>query len=58
MSKNRFQLLMKFIHLADDDAVQSNGLGKVSHLLEIIESNFVAARIPGEKLAVDESMIP
>ncbi|XP_055910500.1 piggyBac transposable element-derived protein 4 [Eupeodes corollae] len=36
MSRNRFQLLLKFIHFADN----------------------VSARIPGEILAVDESMIP
>ncbi|XP_055918540.1 piggyBac transposable element-derived protein 4-like [Eupeodes corollae] len=58
MSRNRFQLILKFIHFADNSAFRGNRLGKVSTLLELLESNFVNARTPNEILAVDESMIP
>lgn len=58
MSRNRFQLLLRFIHFSDDDAIPNNRLNKVSQLLDMLERNFVAAKIPGEKLVVDESMIP
>lgn len=58
MSRNRFQLLLKFIHFANNSASESNRLGKISGLLEMLEQNFVRAKTPGEVLAVDESMIP
>ncbi|XP_055918321.1 piggyBac transposable element-derived protein 4-like [Eupeodes corollae] len=58
MSRNRFQLILKFIHFADNSAFRGNRLGKVSTLLELLERNFVNARTPNEILALDESMIP
>lgn len=58
MSRNRFQLILKFIHFSDNSLVGSDRLGKVSGLLAMLEHNFVNARRPGEVLAVDESMIP
>ncbi|XP_055918628.1 piggyBac transposable element-derived protein 4-like [Eupeodes corollae] len=58
MSRNRFQLLLKCIHFAGNATIEGNRLEKVKYLLDILEKNFVSARIPGEILAVDESMIP
>lgn len=57
MSRNRFQLLLKMIHFANDDEIGSDRLGKVRKLLELLEKNFLS-RNPGEILVVDESMIP
>jgi len=59
MSRNRFQLLLRFIHFADN---QSRGvddrLYKVRQLLELLERNFTTCRKPGETVAIDETMVP
>ncbi|KAJ6648949.1 PiggyBac transposable element-derived protein 4 [Pseudolycoriella hygida] len=57
MSRNRFQLLLKMIHFANDDDIAGDRLGKVRNLLNLLEKNFMS-RTPGEILVVDESMIP
>ena len=58
MPRNRFQLLLRFIHFADEDILPKHRLSKVIQLLEIMEKNFMGAKIPGEMLVVDETMVP
>ena len=59
MSRNRFQLLLRFVHFADNqgEAVDDR-LSKVRKLLEILEKNFAKCRRPGETIAIDETMVP
>ena len=54
MSGNRFQLLLRFVHFADNqgEAVDDR-LSKVRKLLEILEKNFTKCRRPGETIAID-----
>ena len=58
MSRNRFQLLLRFVHFADNqgEAVDDR-LSKVRKLLEILEKNFTKCRRPGETIAIDETMV-
>ena len=58
MTRNRFQLLLKFIHFSSETELPTNRLKKVKDLVEVMEKNFVAAKIPGKMLVVDETMIP
>lgn len=59
MSRNRFQLLLKCVHFADNAAVEPNDrLHKIKDLFEMVQNNFIQQCNPGEFLAVDESMIP
>lgn len=52
MTRNRFQLLLKMLHFADNEAVQpGDRLHKVSALLTMLVSKFSSAKQPGECLA-------
>ena len=59
MSRNRFQLLLRFVHFADNQGeALDDRLSKVRKLLEILEKNFTKCRRPGETIAIDETMVP
>lgn len=57
-SRNRFQLLLRFIHFSDNTNSDTNRLYKVERVLDMLQANFVAAKIPGKVVAVDETMVP
>ena len=59
MNRNRFQLLLRFVHFVDNqgEAVDDR-LSKVRKLLEILEKNFTKCRRPGETIAIEETMVP
>ncbi|KAL7643479.1 UNVERIFIED_CONTAM: hypothetical protein RMT77_005461 [Armadillidium vulgare] len=57
MSRNRFQLLLRFIRFADYREGKTDRLVKVKNLLEILENNFVTAKIP-ELTSADRNMVP
>ena len=56
MSRNRFQIITRFLHFARGEG--SDRLTKVRHVVNLIEKNFVAAKIPREDIVIDETMIP
>ena len=60
MSRNRFQLLLRFIHFADNQSPENDKdrLYKVRNLLTLLEKNFTECRKPGKYIAVDETMVP
>ena len=58
MSRNRFQLLLRFINFADNQGADDDRLFKVKKLLEILERNVTQCRKPGETVAIDETMVP
>lgn len=59
MSRNRFQLLLRFLHFSDnlvgDSADRSR---KFIAILNMLQEKFCCAHEPGEKLTIDETMIP
>lgn len=58
MSRNRFQLLLRYIHFENNEAPTRNSRHyKVERLLEKTVRNFKSSKIPGEHLVIDESMI-
>lgn len=59
MSRNRFQLLLRFWHFNDNLNMERDGrLGKISPLIKILNKSFKTNKTPGEDVVIDESMIP
>lgn len=60
MSRNKFQLLLRFWHLINNNAniEQEGGFAKILPLLTHLNSVFRNEKSPGQDLVVDESMIP
>lgn len=59
MSRNRFELLLRMFHCADNEsAPEGNRLYKITPLLDLLLVKFHDAYIPGEELCVDETNIP
>ena len=63
MKHDRFSLIMKFLHLADNDHYVPKGqpghnpLYKLRPFLEPLIANFQQAYIPHRELSVDEAMV-
>lgn len=59
MSRNRFELLLSFIHFANnEEAPPGNRLHKIDNLLLLLNQKFSEMYEPGENITIDESMIP
>lgn len=59
MPRNRFELILKYIHFADNlTADTDDRLYKIRELLDKFIANFQKAYTPGERICVDESLIP
>lgn len=59
MSRNRFELLLRFWHFANnDEAQQHNRLNKIENILQIFKNSFRSTYIPAQKICIDETMIP
>ncbi|XP_026819020.1 piggyBac transposable element-derived protein 4-like [Rhopalosiphum maidis] len=59
MPRNRFQLLLRFFHLANNDEILDHDrLGKIRPLVDMLMKTYNDAKIPGENVVIDESMIP
>lgn len=59
MPRNRFELILKFLHFADNiNADPEDRLSKLRIILDKFTSNFQKAYTPGQKICVDESLIP
>ena len=59
MSRNRFQILLRFIHFPDssnDDRVERSR--KFISILTMLQTKFCEAYKPGTKMTLDETMIP
>lgn len=61
MPRNRFELLLKFWHFADNNAFDperdNNRLYKIDSIVEMFISNFQESYKPGNSVCIDESMI-
>lgn len=59
MSRNRFEILLKFWHFNDKSTEDKrNRLAKCERILNMFIKNFQEAYTPGRKVCIDESMIP
>lgn len=59
MSRNKFELILRFWHFADNETSdKSDRLYKIRNILDKINFNFEHLHTPGKIIAVDESMIP
>lgn len=59
MSRNRFELLLRYWHFADNTRQRTpNKLYKIQPLLVKLIKNFKIYKVPGPVLAVDETMVP
>ncbi|KAI5696018.1 hypothetical protein M8J75_007003 [Diaphorina citri] len=59
MSRNRFQILLKNVHFADNTQIeQGDRLGKIKRITELIQQKYKALYYPGKDFVIDESLIP
>ena len=59
ISKDRFFLLMRMLHFNHSDTFEQNRrIHKIKPILEILKNNFKSVYSPGEKLIVNESLVP
>jgi len=59
MSRNRFQLIQKYLHFNDNNAAGTNEdrLYKIHTILDIVVNNFRTSYIPDREISLDESML-
>ena len=62
MARDRFLLLLRFLHFADNDALDARDpdrdrLGKIRPLINLIRDRCAAVYSPGKDLCVDESLV-
>ncbi|XP_050063343.1 piggyBac transposable element-derived protein 4-like [Aphis gossypii] len=59
MSRNRFELILRFWHFSDNEqAPENDRIFKVRNLIQKIVNNFQNAMEPEEMMAVDETKVP
>merc|ERR1712121_200227 len=57
MSRNKFELILRFLHFADNSLADgSDRLFKLHPLIQLLSQNFEKFT-PGEKVVIDESMV-
>jgi len=58
MSRNRFQLLLRYIHFCNNNnQVTNDRLFKIDMVLQDIKNNFRSAMVPFQNLVIDESRV-
>jgi len=59
MSRNRFQLIQRYLHFNDNNAAGTNEyrLYKIRTILDIVVNNFRTNYIPGREISLDEGML-
>lgn len=58
MKRDRFMILLKMWHFNNNEVKSNDRMGKLTPIITILEKNFQDAINPGEKLYVDETVIP
>lgn len=56
--RNRFELILRFLHFSDNEKFDGDKIYKVRNLVEKMISNFQKVMEPDEDLSVDETMVP
>ncbi|XP_025195976.1 piggyBac transposable element-derived protein 4-like, partial [Melanaphis sacchari] len=58
MSRNRFQLLLRYIHFCNNNnQIKNDCLFKIDMVLQDIKNNFRSAMVPFQNLVIDESLV-
>lgn len=59
MSRNRFELLLRFVHFSNNEENDPNNrLIKIIYIIDHLNNNFKKYYNPNEMLCVDESLVP
>ncbi|XP_047738345.1 piggyBac transposable element-derived protein 4-like [Hyalella azteca] len=59
ITRSRFFLLLRMLHFNDNETFEQNRrLHKIEPILDMLKNNFKSVYSPGEKLVVDESLVP
>ncbi|CAI6371066.1 unnamed protein product [Macrosiphum euphorbiae] len=58
MPRNRFELILRFLHFSDNEKFDGDKIDRVRNLVEKMIHNFQNVIEPDEHLAVDETMVP
>jgi hypothetical protein len=60
MSREKFELLLKFLHLSNNGNKKSNQdrLFKLKPLLDLLKTRFSSVYMPGSVINIDETMVP
>nr|CAH7767752.1 unnamed protein product [Callosobruchus chinensis] len=59
MPRNRFELLLRMFHLANNEECPPNDrLHKIRCLIDMLNENFHRCIVPEESLCIDETMVP
>ena len=58
MSRDRFLVLLRYSHVSDNNDANQGRLAKIKPLLDIVLDNFQDLLEPGERIVVDESLVP
>jgi hypothetical protein len=59
MSRNRFELLLRFLHFTDNEKNEKNDrLSKIKIIVDSLNENFQKYYLPDEVVCVDESLVP
>lgn len=56
MPRNKFELILRFLHFADNSQDESDRLYKVRSLIRLLSQSFEKVT-PGEKVVIDESLV-
>ena len=57
MSRNRFQLLLRFWHFSDNESIEKGRLSKVKLILDHLNDTMREIYVPDKDLSLDESVI-
>lgn len=61
MSRNRFEIIMQFLHFIDNTSIIEHGyarrLAKINPLLDIMNRKFSELYIPSQHISIDESLL-
>ena len=57
MTCNRFQILLRMWHFADNERSDDDRTFKVRDFMTLILSKFTTAKVPGEDIVIDENMV-
>jgi len=58
MPRNRFQELLRFFHVSNNDINPTDRLGKIQPLIDILVNLFKQCKVPAENVVIDETLIP
>ena len=59
MSRNRFQELLRYIHIVDNVTIDpTDRRAKIQALVDLLQSKFQELYTPEESIVIDESLLP